>query len=696
MGEPSVTDFAGAVDMDGKRRARTPNLALFSGQPEGKRVISQKQLINRLNHLNFRDDTILVNLVHTKYATPLSLEARPLPCLDGSLDSLWLETPGLEHKLSTHTYINFIVPDPLEPLLVEAALVGLTSRKISFRLPDTCKSICSRGIQRHRCRDIEVSLFQNGTLFAGELIEFSPAAFRVEIRGSRHQSLQWVNSQCPVHIVFNKDGELLFSGECEIIRKNGGQRAVSLVIRPLASHIRRFKSREFRSLRQKLVPSPNVIFPDPLTGKNVNLKVIDISGSGFSVEETEENSVLFAGRIIPELKIDLAGFASISCRAQVVYRNHNTGEADAAPVKCGLAILDMEIQSHMRLLSLVNQAGDGNSYICNNLDQDTLWELFFETGFLYPKKYAFLQANKKGLKQIYEKLYTEHPDIARHFVYQKNGVVYGHIAMLRFYENTWLIHHHAGKKENASAGIQVLEQLSRSIIDTCNLLSAHMTFLICYYREENRFPSKVFGAFAEELKEPKGCSLDSFAYLHFEKTAAIRWEMAGPWALTKTGQDDLAELELFYESESGGLMLRAMDLSSDISGEDSLAEEFARIGLTKERHLFSVRKDGILKGIVAVDISDSGLNMSDLTNSIKMFILDSEAITVNVFNMIISLISSKFRQNEIPVLVFPHTYADRHGIRYEKKYTLFVIDTQYSDQYFKSLSWTRRLARSHK
>ncbi|NMC75593.1 MAG: PilZ domain-containing protein [Geobacteraceae bacterium] len=659
-----------------------------------KRDVGMKHLINRLNHLHFNDSSIIVNLAHAKYKTTVSLRAKPLPCLDGYLECVWLDAPAVTHKLQTYTYLNFIAPDPRQPLLVEARLISISAEGISFQLPDVCHEIGSRRITRHSCEDVQVRCVQNGILFRGRLLDFSPVSFRLEIRNESPSSFHWINPEIPVHLIFEKGGEVLYSGDCRVVRQDNGQRVRTLVVAPEGNRIRRFRPKEFRSSRHTLVPSPNVIFYDPLSGKMVNLKTVDLSGSGFAVEEDEETSVLVPGKIIPEVQIDFANVTVFTCRAQVIYRNARKEPDGNVTIRCGLVILDMDIRDHVRLLALLHQAADQNTYVCNRVNLESLWDLFFETGFLYPRKYAFLQAHRDQFRDTYARLYTQNPHIARHFVYQKDGTILGHIAMVRFYENTWLIHHHAARKSvMTGAGLVVLEQLSRSIIDTRNLLSAHMNFLISYFRPDNKFPSRVFGAFAKELNDPKGCSVDTFAYFHFRKRAPADWGVSGPWELVKTDRNDLEELEDFYRHESGGLMIHALDLAPDMLGAETLTGEYRKIGFKKERRLYSVKKSGMLKAVIMADVSDTGLNMSDLTNSLKVFIVDGDGFRGDTFSMILSLVSAKFEGEEVPVLVYPYSYLDRNAIPYEKLYTLFAIDTQYSDDYFRHLTWMKRFAK---
>lgn len=656
-----------------------------ASHPGSLQEIGKKQLINRLNYLNFKDDTLIVNLVHRKYLTDISLKAKPLPCIDGTLECVWSESEGLEHKLKTHSYRNIIIPDPHHPLLVEAELVDLSLERISLRLPETCREISARRVNRHACLDVKVRFLQNGTLFHGELVDFSPASFRVDIACTPPQSFSWINQESSVHAVFVVDEEVLYSGECEIVKQSFGAVVRSYVLRPLQSRIRRFQPKEFRSTRHRLLPSPDVIFSDPLTRKTVTLKVVDISGSGFSVEESEENSVLLPGRVIPELNLNLAGILSIRCKAQVVYRNVVQDDGKRA-VRCGFAILDMDIGEHVRLMSLLHQASDQNSYICNRVDMDALWELFFHTGFLYPEKYSFIQANKERFKETYEKLYNRNPHIARHFVYQKDGRIIAHISMVRFYEYTWLIHHHAADRNGGRrAGLTVLEQIGRSINDSHGLHSSRMNYVACYFRPENRFPRRVFGGIAEQINDRNGCSIDAFAYFHYRKGDACQWDLSGPWSLRKTEPEDLAELESFYSYSSGGLMLHALDLVPAMLERDQVGREFREVEFRKERHLFSLKRNGSLKAVFLVNVSDIGLNLSDLTNCIHTIIVDEEDFPRGTLFMIYSLLAKYYETEFVPILIFPSSFADRKQIAFDKIYNLWILNMQYTDGYFRSI-----------
>jgi len=651
-------------------------------EQEKCRELSRKYIVNRLNYINFNDGSITVNLKHVKYENILSLQVKPQPCLDDYLDCVWGETESLTQKLKSYKYQNIMIPDKQKLILAEAELKSISETGLRFRLPDVCHEISSRRAKRHYCDGIHAQLIQNGTCFHGSLVDFSAVSFRIEVSRTPPQTFLWINPESPVTVIIKKGEEILYTGECEILRQNCGQHTRTYVIRPPQIQIRRFKPKEYRSTRHKLVPSPNIIFTDPFSKNPVNLKIVDLSGSGFSVEDDEINSVLLPGKIIPELSINFANILNIICRAQVVYKNIHSSACGKSKVRCGLAILDMNLQDHVKLLSILYQADNRNSYICNKIDLDDLWEFFFETGFVYPKKYSYIQVNKEKFRETYERLYTQNPNIARHFVFQDKGIIYAHMAMFRFFENTWLIQHHAARKNNSNrAGLVVLDQLSRSINDSHSLFSAHMNFVSCFYRPENKFPNRVFSGFAKFLGKPKGCSIDDLAYFHFERSSC-QWDSSGPWSLEKARLEDLYELENFYEYTSGGLMLHAQDLEPGMIGQDTLSKEYQSLGFKKEKQLLALKKEGSLKAVILINVSDIGLNMSELTNSVTVFVLDQENIPKETLYLTLSLISVKYEGNRMSVMIYPRSYADKKAIIYEKIYTYFVLNLQYLDSWF--------------
>ena len=655
------------------------------GQQKGK-LVNKDQLVNKINYINFKDDTFLLNLKHRNYHKTITLFVRPQPCLGDLLDCLWPAKEDIQQVLKFYEFKNILIPDGQKLIMVEPEVIRMDKETISLLLPDYGYEISSRTTLRHSCTNIKAQLIQSSSLFSGTLLDFNASSFKIELKNAPPQTFAWINPESPVNLILSDAGETYYTGECKIIRQAICQNTGTYILKPLKLEIQRFKHKEFRSHRYKLTPSPNIIFRHPFTKKVFDLKAIDLSGSGFSVEEDEHNAVLLPGLILPKLELSFANSFRFQCRAQVVYRKVSKTDKGGR-IKCGLALLDMDIKDHVKLVALLDQAKDKNSYICSNVNLDELWNFFFDTGFIYPDKYAFIQKNKDKIKKTYERLYSNNPHIARHFIYQDKGRILGHMAMIRFYENTWLIQHHAARKSSRNkAGLVVLDQIGRMLNDSNRLYSLHMDYVICYYRSSNKFPSRVFGGATKSINDPKDCSIDRFAYYHYQNTSRRMPTLPKSWEFSATQSEDLQELEDFYEHNSGGLMLEALDLKADKCDCDSLAEQYHRVGLTRERHFYSLKKNGKLKAIITAVLSDVGLNLSDLTNCIKVFVLDPKELTSAILNTVFSVLSEQFQRKEMAILLYPATYVDEQLIAYEKLYNLWVCRVQSSDEYFRYLN----------
>jgi hypothetical protein len=260
--------------------------------------------------------------------------------------------------------------------------------------------------------------------------------------------------------------------------------------------------------------------------------------------------------------------------------------------------------------------------------------------------------------------------------------------MLRYYSNTWIIHHHAASRDGyGMAGVEVLDQAGRYCLDFHSHPSTHMDFLMCYYRQENRFPARVFGNIARDIADPKGSSLDSFAYL---RLPAQGQNEGDSYQLFPAREEDYQELRRYYDIVSGGLMLDALDLRMADNSDRELASEYSRQGLRRERQVFCLRKDGRLGAMISITLSDIGLNLSNLTNCVHVIVLDGQALHPDTLFSGLRTLLCRYDSQDIPILVYPVDYLEARAVDFEKKYILWVVNLNNSDGYFSSLRNTFR------
>jgi hypothetical protein len=655
---------------------------------ESAQKLSLDALTNTINHIHFTEGVVRVLLHHPDFRESLLLNAHPQPSIGTTVTCTWENNDFAGLDLGALEFKYLIVDDGRSLIMVPALLKEINRESLVLELPEEGYALGQRQARRYTCRDVQAELIQNGFHAEGELMDFSPVGFRIRVRPDPSCSFRWFNTEDAAVIHLRNQDKILFSGACRMVRQRGPSTEKEIVFAPLNGEIKRFKKKHIRNVRQKLAPAPSLSFFHPFLGKRVQFEVEDISTSGFSVQEEADERVLLPGMIIPEATLGFAGFLKVNCSAQVIYCK----PCDGNEVRCGLAILDMDIQAYSNLTHILTSAMDPHAYVSTELDMDALWEFFFETGFLYPKKYRLIQPQRAQFKETYKKLYQDNPGIARHFTYQKNGRIFGHISMVRAYDRAWMIHHHAAKSmESKRTGFMVLKQIMHYLNDMHRLPSACMDYTICYFRPENKFPDRVFGGFAREHKNPRGCSLDLFAYLPYTRLS-LGTKLPEGWTLSQSSERDLWEFEHFYMSQSGGLLLDAMGMRHTGVRQNSLQKTYAEMGLTRSWQIYSLKSNEKLCALLVVNHSDLGFNLSELLNGIKVLVANSKALPWSVLSTAISQLAGEFEMERIPVLFYPMSYVEENEIPFEKHYQMWVLNVQHGNEYLEYMQKRFRIS----
>ncbi|MGD2126225.1 MAG: hypothetical protein PVG99_09110 [Desulfobacteraceae bacterium] len=655
---------------------------------DNARPIGQEALTNTINHIHFMDGYILVLLSHSFYQESIVLKATPEPCLGGKLTCHWADNELSSLELEKIQLRDLIIDDGRSLIMVPALVKEMNRDFLKVQIPETSYAVGERQAKRYACQDVTAELIQSGFQATGELLDFSPVGFRIRVKPEPHCSFRWFNSDERASIHIRRENQILFSGRCRCIRQQSYAMGREIVLAPLDGQIKRFKKKQIRNMRQQLAPSPSIVFDHPFLKKKMQREIYDISPSGFSVYEEAEQRVLLPGMIIPELTINFAGVLKMNCSAQVIY----CSEIEGNGIRCGLAILDMNIDSYSRLTHILTNALDSHAHISNEVDMDALWEFFFRTGFIYPKKYRLIQSQRAKFKETYKKLYQENPEIARHFTYQKNGEIFGHISMVRAYDRAWMIHHHAAQAmDNRRTGFMVLKQIMHYLNDMHRLPSAHMDYVMCYFRPGNRFPDRVFGGFARELGNPRGCSLDLFAYLAYTRLS-VGNELPEGWSLKECSERDFWALGRFYSRYSGGLLLDALSLGQRGSGHDSLEDVYGRLGLLRKCGAYALSQEERINALLIVNQSDFGFNLSELLNGIKVLVTNPENVPWNTLAIAIAKLTSKYRMQRVPIMFYPFSYVEAKNIPYEKQYQLWILNVQYGNEYLEYMQKKFRIS----
>ncbi|MFH1350133.1 MAG: hypothetical protein ABII26_04270 [Pseudomonadota bacterium] len=650
---------------------------------ENLKPVNQRSLTNKINHIHITGGYLLVHLKHADYQERIPVRVYPEPCLGTDLTCRWQDEENrADLKLENHQSLHLIIDDGQSMILVPAVLQKISRGGFTVELPQTGYAVGQRQNRRYPSQGVLVEVAQSGFFATGELLDFSPVGFRISIRTDPARSFSWLNSDKLTNVSLRHGSQVLFSELCRCVRQQSLKGGMEIVMVPSDTEINRFRRSPLRNPRQRLVPSPTLLFDHPFLKKRVELEVSDISTAGFSIYETSDKGVLVPGMIIPGLIIKFAGDFRMTCLAQVVYRLKENEHG----VRCGLAILDMDMGTYSRLADIMVNAQDPHAHVSSEVDLEELWEFFFDTGFIYPAKYQLIQSYRGELKETNRKLYQESPQIAKHFTYQKNGKIYSHLSMVRAYDRAWMIQHHASRSmEGKRTGFTVLRQIMYYLKDLYRFPSAQLDYVFSYFRPESKFPDRVFGGFTREIKDPKRCSMDLFSYLPLP-ILPPRNQLPEGWMLQESSDLDLQELRLFYQDHSDGLMLDTLDLKDKHASDKDLEDLYASAGLIRRWRAYSLHHNQDLSAVLVVNQSNLGFNMSDLLNCIMILVTDTVGLPWEILTTAINQLSGVYETEKVPILVYPSEYLEfKHPSDEIKRYLLWIYDTRIVSQFIEYL-----------
>ena len=211
--------------------------------------ILRKKLINILNKINFQDDSVVLSFKHPKYGSVITFRAKPQPCLDDKLSCIWDDQEEIDNRITSYEFLHLQIDNGLSRILVKTEPLYIGADGFRCCLPDKCNEISSRKVRRHQCNNVYVQISQSGVVFYGLLTGFSAVSQAIDISMVPSSVLRKVNVHSWVNIILKNDHNVIFTGDCSIIRLINENTARTLIVKPVADQIHRYRSKDCRSER---------------------------------------------------------------------------------------------------------------------------------------------------------------------------------------------------------------------------------------------------------------------------------------------------------------------------------------------------------------------------------------------------------------------------------------------------------------
>jgi hypothetical protein len=645
--------------------------------------LSKRAITNTLNHLNFVGKTVFANLVFVQTGEEFLVTVHPEPC---SGEFFTCRLPQSEvHDFSTFEFKSLILDDGQEIIHISGKAEQITKDKLVIRLPEKGFVLNTRQAKRFQSSFIEVILRKGDLKVIGKLDDFSASGLKVLIEDnfsemdilSKHNEL--------VQIRLFRNNQLVYTGFGTISRVSGKDRAC--VVIPSRKPFTKYAQRRLRHPRLNTSPSPRVEFYHPLVGRMVSYDVVDLTTSGFSIKERSDRLLFLPGMTFNKARLVFSGEFNLNFSTQAIYIKDLRGGMS----KLGFSITDIDPVSYRRLFNLLTRSHDSHSLALGKVSADALWQFFFKTGFVYPEKYKCIEQNKEHYLKIYDRLYNECPELFASIIYQQNDELYGHVSLFRAYPGTWMVQHLAalplGRKRT---GLFVLNHVLNFLDGAHRMKSIGMNYLVFNYRPENKFPNFFFGGVCRRLNDPKMCSIDVSAYISYPLPDAIGNLPTG-WEIMPCNKDDIAALHEAYHRHSQGLFIESLCLECS---DDPLWKTYENHGLMRSCRAYALKKDGDYMAFFILERSDRGLNLSDLLNSIRIFLSypDPKFMPWDILQTAISILGREYHSPTVVLQVFPLEYCKAADVIYNKRYTVWVAKTRYFDPYFDAIKQMTRFS----
>ena len=436
----------------------------------------------------------------------------------------------------------------------------------------------------------------------------------------------------------------------------------------------RFEMSHNRSSARYQPPASKPVYVDlssVLLGSVSTRSVRDVSATGFSLDLDPLTDLCPVGTLFDRVRIELDQ-EELVVRARV----RNVTRLGHGGARCGIEFEGLTDALRSRLAEWLIAMRYPGLVDGRRISFDRLWKFFLETKFIYPEKEASLAPLKDQIQHTFEAVNSTPNKVFNSVVAVDNDVVSGYISGVRVYARSWLCQHLAAESGKHGNSLMTLGQLMN--LGQAEYISQNpdLEYWKMYFRPENKWPARVFGGFARTISDPRLADLRTYSYLKLQ-TSAVFPTAEGMQPVEADDADRIA-IERYFILRERGALLRSDDLSRAYLDLAEVDARFARLGLSRKRKVFVVRRGSRRLGFALAEMSSAGLNLSELLSSFRVFVLpDGEAEATAVRFALLGKITEVYRDfgRSTAVGLVPvaeQIEYDDMGLATQKRYTMFT------------------------
>ena len=392
-----------------------------------------------------------------------------------------------------------------------------------------------------------------------------------------------------------------------------------------------YKAKRRRSLRVKPDEVQDFFhFLHPMLGRRLSFPLRDLSVRGLSFEGDYAEHLLWKGFCLRGCEIGLSGELLPLGSVEVRSVSRTLNEEGKVESRCGVEFADLPARTGKLISAFI--FGRSNPKIhpltCEKIE--SLWQLFYQSGFIYPSKDAYIKKIKPEINRTWEKLLSAETSFYKNIVFRELDVELGTASAVQVYENTWMFQHLAATEHPVKLIPKyVLLGLAHFLMENQDI-----KFLITYFRKENSFPRKIYSGFLESYPQEEQLRFTRFHYLTREidrqpgdpARQPVRESVPRGVYVEEASDRDKATIENYFHKSLHPLLIRSRSFYRDELHLPGTSALFLSKGLIRERHCLVAkdRANGIL-AFALLENSSPGINLSGLINTFSVWSVCGEA-----------------------------------------------------------------------
>jgi hypothetical protein len=223
------------------------------------------------------------------------------------------------------------------------------------------------------------------------------------------------------------------------------------------------------------------------------------------------------------------------------------------------------------------------------------------------------------------RLSEEPNDVFKGTLFVRGSTIHAHISAILVYERTWMLQHLAARSSSKQP-ISFARLINLALLEYLEQKS-DIEWIRVTYRPENKAPARLFRGLAARVSRPE---LSRVRLMNCMRSSVVDAEPHCPpgVAVRPPAGEDIAFIESYMLTHRDTFALQQEDLSHNELHLESIAQRYRRIGLERRREILVLTHDDRIAGFALLEISSLGLNLSEITNTFRVFLLPKENTTL--------------------------------------------------------------------